>query len=192
MMCFSKGLGAPIGSILLGTADRIHEARRARKLWGGGMRQVGILAAAGLVALRDGPAGMIERLAEDHANARLLAEAIADLDGIESPGDIAQPAPGRLDPSRVVTNFVLFRVNRDREAFIDALARRGVLVVSFPHHQVRAVTHHGIERDDVEATIRAVRDALEETAGSGGRRSPVAGAAVDAMAGAAAGATGLR
>jgi threonine aldolase len=140
------------------------------------MRQVGILAAAGLVALRDGPAGMIERLAEDHANARRLAEAIAELDGIESPGDVAQPETGRLDPSRVVTNFVLFRVGRDREAFIDALARRGVLVVSFPHRQIRAVTHYGIEKDDIEATIGAFRMALDETRGSRAGRPLPAGA----------------
>jgi threonine aldolase len=164
--CLSKGLACPVGSVVVGRRDFIWRARRARKLLGGGMRQVGILAAAGLVALRDGPAGMIERLADDHANARRLAEAIAEMDGIESPGDIAQPEPGRLDPSRVVTNFVLFRVQRERSAFIDALGRRGVLVVAFPHDQVRAVTHHGIERDDIEVAITAVRDALAETTAS--------------------------
>lgn len=161
--CLSKGLACPVGSVVVGSREFIWRARRARKLVGGGMRQVGILAAAGLVALRDGPAGMIERLAEDHANARRLAEAIADMDGVESPGDIAQPEPGPLDPSRVVTNFVLFRVRRDREAFIEALWRRGVLVVAFPHGQVRAVTHYGIERDDIEAAIAAVSEALAET-----------------------------
>jgi len=168
--CLSKGLACPVGSVVVGRRDFIWRARRARKLLGGGMRQVGILAAAGLIALRDGPAGMIERLAEDHANARRLAEAIAEMDGIESPGDVAQPEPGRFDPSRVVTNFVLFRVQRDRAAFIEALAQRGVLVVAYPNDQVRAVTHYGIDREDVEATIVAVRDALAETAGSGPSR----------------------
>ena len=100
-------------------AEFIWRARRGRKLVGGGMRQVGILAAAGLVALSDGPDGMIERLAEDHANARRLAEGLAALDGIESAGGIAQPTPGPLDPGRVTTNFVLFRVERDRAAFLD-------------------------------------------------------------------------
>jgi len=161
--CLSKGLSCPIGSIVVGSADFIWRARRARKLLGGGMRQVGVLAAPGLIALRDGPAGMIERLSEDHANARFLAEAIAEYPGIRSPGDIAQPEPGPLDPNRVATNFVLFTVDRDREAFIDALARRGVLAVAFPHGQVRMVTHYGVDRTDVETTINAVRDSLAES-----------------------------
>jgi threonine aldolase len=162
--CLSKGLACPVGSVLVGSKDFIWKARRARKLLGGGMRQVGILAAAGLVALRDGDAGMIDRLAEDHANARFLAEALADIPGILSPGEAAQPAGDRLDPERVRTNFVLFRVERDREAFLQALERRGVLMLSFmPHNgQIRAVTHYGIDRPDVETAIRAVREALEE------------------------------
>jgi len=163
--CLSKGLACPVGSVVVGSRDFIWRARRARKLLGGGMRQAGILAAAGLVALRDGPAGMIERLAEDHANARRLAEGLADLPGIVSAGDIAQPAPGRLDPGRVRTNFVVFRVERDRAAFLEALAARGVLMVAYPHGQVRAVTHYGISPADVEATIAAAREALAETAG---------------------------
>src|SRR6185369_1596168 len=161
--CLSKGLACPVGSVVVGTRDFIWKARRARKLLGGGMRQVGVLAAPGLIALRDGSAGMIDRLAEDHANARYLGEAIADLDGVVSPGDVAQPAPGRLDPARVTTNFVVFKVERDRAAFIDALARRGVLVVAYPHGQIRAVTHYGIERADIETTIGAIREALSET-----------------------------
>jgi threonine aldolase len=161
--CLSKGLACPVGSVVVGPKDFIWRARRARKLLGGGMRQVGVLAAPGLIALRDGPAGMIERLADDHANARTLAEAIADMDGVVSAGDVAQPAPGRLDPARVTTNFVVFKVERDRAAFIDALARRGVLVVAYPHGQVRAVTHYGIERADIESAIAAFRAALAET-----------------------------
>jgi threonine aldolase len=171
--CLSKGLACPVGSVVVGSRDFIWRARRARKLLGGGMRQVGVLAAPGLIALRDGPAGMIERLAEDHANARRLAEAIADMDGIVSAGDVAQPAPGRLDPARVTTNFVVFRVARDRAAFIDELARRGVLVVAYPHQQVRAVTHYGVERADIDATIAAFRDALGDTAP--GSTTPQAG-----------------
>jgi threonine aldolase len=161
--CLSKGLSCPVGSVLVGTRDFIWRARRARKLVGGGMRQVGVLAAPGLLALRDGPDGMIERLADDHANARRLAEGIAALDGVVSPGHIAQPAPGRLDPERVRTNFVVFRVDRDREAFLAALRARGVLMVEYPHGQVRAVTHHGIEAADIETTIEAVATALAET-----------------------------
>jgi threonine aldolase len=128
------------------------------------MRQAGILAAAGLLALRDGPSGMIDRLAEDHANARRLAEGFADLAGIVSAGGIAQPEPGRLDPSRVRTNFVLFRVERDRAAFLAALGARGVLMVEFPHGQVRAVTHHGVTAADIDATIAATAEALADTA----------------------------
>ncbi len=167
--CLSKGLACPVGSVVVGARDFIWRARRARKLVGGGMRQVGILAAAGLVALRDGPTGMVERLAEDHANARRLAEALSEMDGIESAGHLAQPAPGRLDPSRVRTNFVVFRVARDRMAFLDALKARGVLMVDYVHGQVRAVTHHGISAAEIETVIDATAAALADTA-----RRPVA------------------
>jgi len=141
------------------------------------MRQVGVLAAPGLIALRAGSAGMIDRLAEDHANARFLAESIAELDGITSPGDIAQPAAGRLDPARVATNFVVFKVERDRAAFIDALASRGVLVVGYPHGQIRAVTHYGIERPDIETAVSAFRDALADT-GPAATGRPAGGVAI--------------
>jgi threonine aldolase len=136
------------------------------------MRQAGVLAAAGLVALGDDADGMVGRLAEDHANARHLAEALADLEGVESPGGIAQPTSGRLDPERAVTDFVIFRVARDRAAFLGALEARGVLMATYPHGTVRAVTHYGVERPDVEATIAAVREALAATAGT----RPAAGA----------------
>jgi len=161
--CLSKGLACPVGSVVVGSGEFIHRARRARKLLGGGLRQVGVLAAPGLIALRDGPAGMIDRLAEDHANARRLAEGLSGLDGIVSAGDVAQPEPGPLDPDRVRTNFVVFRVERDRAAFLEALRARGVLMVEYPHGQVRAVTHHGINATDVEATIAATAAALAET-----------------------------
>ncbi len=183
--CLSKGLACPVGSVVVGSRDFIWRARRARKLLGGGMRQAGILAAAGLVALRDGPAGMIERLAEDHANARRLAEGLAELPGIVSAGDIAQPEPGPLDPNRVRTNFVVFRVERDRAAFLEALAARGVLMVAYPHGQVRAVTHYGISPADVEATISATREALAETARLPTTAATAASAAVTAASAAA-------
>ena len=170
--CLSKGLGCPIGSVVVGDRAFIWRARRARKLVGGGMRQVGILAAAGLIALRDGPEGMIERLAEDHANARRLAEGLATLDGIVSPGGIAQPGPGRLDPARVRTNFVVFKVERDRAAFLDALRARNVLMVEYPYGQIRAVTHYGIGADDIDAAVEAVEAALADTAPN--RSQPVA------------------
>ena len=161
--CLSKGLGCPVGSVVVGSAPFIARARRARKMVGGGMRQAGILAAAGLVALQDGPAGMIDRLADDHANARRLAEGLAELDGIGSAGGIAQPTSGRLDPARVATNFVLFRVDRERAPFLEALRARNVLMTEYAHGTVRAVTHHPITADDVETIIDAVRAALAET-----------------------------
>lgn len=161
--CLSKGLACPIGSLVVGPKDFIARARRGRKLVGGGMRQVGVLAAPGLVALRDGPAGMIERLAEDHANARTLAEGLARLDGIESAGGLAQPAPGPLDPGRVQTNFVVFRVRRDRAQFLEALRGRGILMVEYQHGTIRAVTHYGVDATDVERVLAACTAALRET-----------------------------
>jgi len=162
--CLSKGLAAPVGSVVVGTKPLIARARRARKLLGGGMRQVGVLAAAGLVALEDGPDGTIARLAEDHANARRLAEGLAELPGIRSPGGIAQPdEDGPLDPARAATNFVLFRVARDRSAFLAALEARGVLMVAYPHGQIRAVTHLGVTADDVDRAVAAAAEALRET-----------------------------
>src|SRR4051794_24571249 len=169
--CLSKGLSAPVGSVVVGSGPFVARARRARKLLGGGMRQAGVLAAAGLLALGTGPnadGGMIARLAEDHANARRLAAGIAALDGVRSPGGIAQPdALGdRLLADRIATNFVLFRVDRDREAFLGALARRDVHMVPYAHGQVRAVTHHGVTAADIDHVIAAVAEALDETAGA--------------------------
>ena len=162
--CLSKGLAAPIGSVVVGSAAFIARARRARKLLGGGMRQVGVLAAAGLVALSDGPDGTIRRLADDHANARRLAEGLAGLDGVYSPGGLGQSGDGPLDPRRAVTNFVLFRVRRDREAFLGAIEARGVLMVPYAGGSIRAVTHYGVETADVDRVVSVVADALRATA----------------------------
>ena len=96
--CLSKALACPVGSVVVGPRDFIWRARRARKMVGGGMRQAGVLAAAGLVALSDGPDGMIERMAEDHANARRLAEALSEMDGIVAAGGTAQPSPAHWTP----------------------------------------------------------------------------------------------
>jgi threonine aldolase len=150
--CLSKGLACPVGSVVVGSREVIGRVRRARKLLGGGMRQVGVLAAAGLVALRDGSAGMIERLADDHVNARRLAEGIADLPGVVG-----------LDPARVRTNFVFFELARPelRMELLDALAAAGVLMIDYPGGtRIRAVTHYGIEAADVDAAIEATRRAL--------------------------------
>lgn len=165
--CLSKGLAAPIGSVVVGSKEFIWKARRARKLLGGGMRQVGVLAAAGLIALSDGPEGTVKRLAEDHVNARRLATEIAALPDVISPGHIAQPKGERLDPSRVTTNFVIFKVTGGiarRTRFLDALEKRGVLMVAYPHGQIRAVAHYGIGDDEISKTIAATAAALTETA----------------------------
>jgi threonine aldolase len=162
--CLSKGLSAPIGSVVVGDKAFIGRARRARKLIGGGMRQVGVLAAAGLVALSDGPDGMINRLADDHTNARRLAEHLSEISGVYPPGGLGQAGDGPLDPERAVTNFVLFRVKRNREAFLDALEARGVLMVPYAGGSIRAVTHYGVETADVDRVADVVADALRATA----------------------------
>ena len=163
--CLSKSLACPVGSVVVGDAAFIDRARRARKMVGGGMRQAGVFAAAGLVALQDGPDGMIDRLADDHANARHLADALASMTGVR-----------RIDPSRVRTNFVLFgvgdddrwpddvagreRVLRTRAAFLTELHDRGVRMIEYPKGLIRAIPHYGIERADIETAIAASRAAL--------------------------------
>jgi threonine aldolase len=150
--CLSKGLACPVGSLVVGSREMIWRARRARKLLGGGMRQVGVLAATGLIALRDGPSGMIERLADDHANARGLAEAIAQMPGVVG-----------LDPARARTNFVFFELQRPelRRQFLATLADEGVLMIDYPGgDRVRAVTHYGIDAAEVDRAIHATRRAL--------------------------------
>ena len=164
--CLSKGLSAPVGSVVVGSTDFIWRAKRARKLLGGGLRQAGVLAAAGLVALQDGDDGTVARLAEDHRRARVLAEALGAQQGIVSPGHLAQPHGDRLDPERVTTNFVLFAVEGGptrRAAYLAALRERGVGMVAYPHGQVRAVTHRGIDDADIEAIVEASAAALAAT-----------------------------
>lgn len=145
--CLSKGLSAPVGSMLVGTKDFMKEARRARKLVGGGTRQAGIIAAAGIVALET----MVDRLAEDHANAKYLAEALADLPEIE------------LDPATIKTNLVIFRLapHTVTAAQLVASAQQdGVLLNPRGEHAVRAATHYGITRAEIDTAIRAIRRAL--------------------------------
>jgi threonine aldolase len=151
MFCLSKGLAAPVGSMLVGDADVIAEARRVRKLFGGGMRQVGVLAAAGLVALTE----MVNRLAEDHRRARKLAEGLAELEGVA------------LDPASVHTNIVVLALTgpgRDglapSQSFVAGMQERGVLCGAFGSHQVRMVTHYEIGDADVGAALTAARQAL--------------------------------
>ena len=164
--CLSKGLSAPVGSVVVGSADFIWRAKRARKLLGGGLRQAGVLAAAGIVALQDGADGTVARLADDHRRARVLAEGLCTQEGIISPGHLAQPVGERLDPGRVTTNFVLFAVEGGqtrRAAYLAALRDRGIGMVAYPHGQIRAVTHRGIDDADIEAIIAASAEALAAT-----------------------------
>ena len=164
--CLSKGLSAPVGSVVVGSTEFIWRAKRARKLLGGGLRQAGVLAAAGIVALQDGPDGTVARLADDHRRARVLAEGLCTQEGIISPGHLAQPVGERLDPGRVTTNFVLFAVEGGqtrRAAYLAALRDRGVGMVAYPHGQIRAVTHRGIDDADIEAIIAASAEALAAT-----------------------------
>ena len=145
MFCLSKGLGAPVGSILAGDRDFIASARRYRKALGGGMRQAGVLAAAGLVALRN-----TGRLHEDHRNARLLAGGLASLPGIE------------VDLGLVQTNMVMVRVTGHRTAdeVISLLGQRGVKCVSMGQDLIRLVTHLNVSTEDVAYTLSAAREVL--------------------------------
>jgi len=144
--CLSKGLCAPVGSLLCGDAPFIAEARRSRKVVGGGMRQAGILAAAGIVALEQ----IAPRLAEDHARARRLAEGLAQIPGVE------------VGP--VATNILYFwltdEVSKTPEEVVAALAERGVRVLGRIDGRFRAVTHYWITDEDVERTVQALRQAV--------------------------------
>jgi threonine aldolase len=145
-VCFSKGMGAPVGSAIVGTEEQIARARRHRKAMGGGMRQVGIIAAGALYALEHN----IERLAEDHATARII-------------GDAVEATPGlALDPPHVDTNIVIFRVEKElgtAAALCERLRERGVLMMAFAPQKARAVTHLEISRSDAEHAAAALRDA---------------------------------
>ncbi len=143
--CLSKGLACPVGSVFCGTRESVGEARRWRKRLGGGMRQVGVLAAAGLVALDR----MVDRLADDHANARTLAEGLAELPGV------------RCDLSRVQTNLVYFDLaGMPAASFVAECARRGLLGDSSGPRRVRLVTHHGVEASDVQSALKICEDVL--------------------------------
>jgi threonine aldolase len=144
MFCLSKGLGAPVGSMLLGTRAFVDEARVVRKMLGGGMRQAGVLAAAGLIALEESP----KVLPEDHANAKLLAEGLAELPGI------------KIDPERVVTNIVIFEVSatgKTADGICAQLRERGVLASGFGS-SIRMVTHYDVVRADIETALRELNE----------------------------------
>jgi threonine aldolase len=142
-ICLSKGLGAPVGSVLTGSADFVTEARRWRKVVGGGMRQSGLLAAAGIHALEH----HVERLADDHANAQRLAEGLVEIEGCQA------------DPDQVQTNMVYARFpEQKRNELPRKLKERGILV--YPGHPMRLVTHLDVSTEDVERAVEAFGEIL--------------------------------
>jgi threonine aldolase len=145
--CLSKGLAAPVGSVICGSAEFIAEARRTRKVLGGGMRQAGIIAAAGINALEQ----MVDRLAEDHKNAKRLANAIAGIDGLA------------IDLASVRTDIVYFEIVCERitaEKLVDELNKRAVKILHLGPNRLRAVTHYGITAEDIDVAADAIRDVL--------------------------------
>ena len=150
--CFSKGLSAPIGSALCGPEDFINRARKWRKMLGGGMRQTGVIAAAAIVSLET----MVPRLAEDHQNARRLADGLAGIPGIA------------IDPERIETNIVIFEwEGGPHGTFMSKLSQAGVLASSSGAPKVRMVTHYGINAEDIDDALEAVRDAAEQAMAAG-------------------------
>ena len=149
--CFSKGLGAPVGSMIVGTRDFIERCRSIRKMLGGGMRQAGVLAAAALLALENGPT----RLQEDHDNAKVLAERLSQVPGIT------------LNPSKVQTNIVIFGVKdsgMSSAEFLQRLSGLNVLAVPVDAERIRMVTHLDVARSDIEAAAAAVRSVMTSAA----------------------------
>jgi threonine aldolase len=149
MFCLSKSLCCPVGSIVVGSTEFIEKARKLRKVLGGGMRQAGIIAAPGIVALEK----MIDRLEEDHKNARRLAEGIARIEGI------------KIDLGTIKTNMVYFDIcelGLPDDMFLLKLREKGVLALTIAKDKVRMVTHRGIEKDQVEKTIAAIESIANE------------------------------
>ncbi|HEY2380269.1 MAG TPA: GntG family PLP-dependent aldolase [Terriglobia bacterium] len=147
--CLSKGLGAPVGSMIVGSREFVERCRSIRKMLGGGMRQAGILAAAGLLALEKGP----KRLQDDHDNAQFLARHLAEIPGIG------------LDPAKVQTNIVIFDLKKSGRLsgdFLLAIVERGVLAVPVDNDRVRMVTHLDVNRQDVETAVRVVSEVLAQ------------------------------
>ncbi|MDH3343865.1 MAG: aminotransferase class I/II-fold pyridoxal phosphate-dependent enzyme, partial [Desulfobacteraceae bacterium] len=139
-ICLSKGLAAPVGSIVIGNREFISKARRVRKVLGGGMRQSGILAAAGIVSLTE----MVDRLEDDHVNARKLAEGLADVKGLS------------IDPDDVKTNIVYFQVTRKgitAQTLAERLSDQGIRVLPTGPDRLRAVTHYHVTSDDIEFAL---------------------------------------
>ena len=141
--CLSKGLAAPVGSVICGTADFIKTARRARKVIGGGMRQAGVVAAAGIISLQD----MVERLADDHANAKKLAMGLSDMPGIS------------IDPDQIKTNIIFFDTTREGMTpadFVLQIEADGIRMLPVGPHRVRAVTHYHITSEDIDQALKVI------------------------------------
>jgi threonine aldolase len=150
MFCLSKGLSAPIGSIAVGDREFVDSARRYRKMLGGGMRQAGVIAAAGIIAIEK----MVDRLKDDHANAQSLAKGLRSIEGIS------------IDPTQVQTNIVVYDVSGlgiDGGTWIAKLNEFGAKAGALEGSRVRMVTHRGIERDDIEYALEIMKKAAEET-----------------------------
>src|SRR5260370_19851892 len=153
MFCFSKGLSAPVGSIVVGSKEFIKRAHRTRKLLGGGMRQAGIIAAAAIVALEQ----MVDRLAEDHENCKRLAHGLADYPQVD------------INVDRVVTNMLIFSVRNAQQEplneaqtiqFLQKARDHGVLMGHIGEGKIRAVTHDGIDAGDITTALMCIRRAL--------------------------------
>ena len=145
--CLSKGLSAPVGSVVCGSSEFIAEARRTRKVLGGGMRQAGIIAAAGIIALQQ----MVERIVEDHQNARRLAEGIARIRGLS------------IDPARVQTNIIYFEVATDRltaQKLVAELSERGIKLLCVGPSRLRMVTHYGISSEDIDLALAGLAEIM--------------------------------
>lgn len=140
--CLSKGLGCPVGSVLCGPTELMERARRVRKMLGGGLRQSGILAAAGLYALEH----HVTRLAEDHRRARILAETLADLPGVS------------VDMETVQTNMVYFTTSAPAAEWVSRLAHRGVLCLALGEHRIRLVTHLDVDDKGIDHACDALRE----------------------------------
>jgi len=155
MFCLSKGLGAPVGSMLVGSRDFIEKAHYYRKVFGGGMRQVGVLAAAGLVALEETP----KVLHRDHENARHLAEGLAQIGGI------------RIDAAKVVTNIVIFDVEGTGRMAVELVAelkKRSVLSNPFGPYTIRMVTHYDVDRAGIDRALAVMREIVSGQAAKRG------------------------
>ncbi len=147
--CLSKGLSAPVGSVICGSKKFIAEARRNRKILGGGMRQCGIIAAAGITALEK----MVDRIAEDHANAQRLAQGIARIPGLS------------IEPEKVQTNIVYFDIASRQikpEELLNQLGNKGIKILKLGLFRFRAVTHYGISTEDIDLTLTTLAEIMEE------------------------------